>query len=104
MAPLYIAEYLDSPRLVYLLRNLVNTSMTKFQKGHTLSRGSNNGSARFTEDQVLMIFNTPGTQLLLAKIFDVKPATISHIKNGKSWRWLIIRELGPDAYEKRHDE
>lgn len=52
-------------------------------------KGSDNFRSRLSEDEVLTIYHdTKLSQTELASRYRVRQATISHIKNGKTWRWL----------------
>jgi group I intron endonuclease len=51
-------------------------------------RGENNHKNKLTEEQVREIRNSNLTQMELAKIYNIKQATISSIKLKKIWSWL----------------
>ena len=53
------------------------------------NKGTKNFKNRLSEDQVLTIFrDKETTQEELASRYRVSQSTISHIKNGLTWKWL----------------
>lgn len=61
----------------------------------TDTRGTNNGKARLSEEDVLAIYATPtgyGVNVELAKRFGVTIGAIKSIRQGKSWKWLTKSE------------
>jgi transposase len=48
--------------------------------------------AKLTEDVVLAIYRSTDLQPVIARNFEVSQATVSNIKNGKSWAWLTSVE------------
>lgn len=49
-------------------------------------RGSNAGSSKLTEEDVINIFNSPESNVSLGKRYGVTDATIGYIKRGESWQ------------------
>lgn len=62
------------------------------QKGRQVApRGEASGQARLTEQQVHEILMTPrtwGSGAALARRFGVSHSTISHVRNGRNWKWV----------------
>jgi len=56
----------------------------------TSNRGTNQGSSRLTENDILTIrhFSQNQRQMDIAKKFGVSPSHIAHIKAGHAWGWL----------------
>jgi hypothetical protein len=52
------------------------------------SRGSKNGSAKLTEDQVLDIFYDDRLPVKIAEDYGIDHTTVRNIKNGKNWTHL----------------
>ena len=56
------------------------------QKGRAASqRGSCNGAAKLTEDQVLKIYNAPGIHADIAAEYGMHKSNVSMIKTGRNW-------------------
>lgn len=59
----------------------------------TLPRGTRNGSAKLTEEQVIEIKRRSfagESRASLGREFGVRPETVSHIATGRSWGWLEV--------------
>jgi hypothetical protein len=54
----------------------------------TANRGTRNGRAKLTIQQVLQIRKTVGSPKDIAPLYGVSHQSISNIRNGYSWRWL----------------
>lgn len=54
--------------------------------------GTINGMCKLTEQQVLEIFNSKLTGVLLSKMYGVCPGAISTIRSGRSWSFLTGKE------------
>lgn len=52
------------------------------------SRGSHNGRAKLTEDQVLDIFHDPRPATHIAEDYGIDHTSVRNIKNGKNWAHL----------------
>ena len=72
------------------------------QKGRkNAQRGSDNGDAVLTEDQVLRLYSDTRAQGVIAAEYGVDRTTINLIQSGKKWQWLthnlprVVRDRGP---------
>jgi len=64
-------------------------NMADMIRDGTSNKGIKNPNCKLTEEQVHEIRASTETNTLLAKKYNVSQPTISNIRAGKSWSWLI---------------
>lgn len=65
------------------------------------ARGERSGNATLTEADVIAIHDSQGTQESVARVYGVNRATVSNIRNEKTWRHLWSEVPPPDAKPER---
>lgn len=88
---LYVCHRCDNPVCVnpehLFLGTSAENSADRDAKGrHITHRGSDNVSAKLTEEDVIAIRASDGKGIVLAAYYGVSPSRISEIRTGKKWR------------------
>lgn len=72
----------------HLAWGLHSENMSDRDADGTGPRGTRNGRAKLSEEEVLVIYRSTGSHASIARLYGIEPGTIRDIRIGKIWGWL----------------